>query len=928
MKKNLLTVTAIFVLMSVYLTANSNMNLLLSSGCSVAGTAASSADSICYEDTIVMSLTGYVGAIQWQSYDGVTWNNETGIGSTTDAYSVVPGQTTEYRAMVTDLGCPPDSSNIVTIIVGTIPVPSGTGATRCGYGQVTLTGTGSGTLNWYTVPTGGTPAGTGSSFSPFVGATTTFYLEDNTFSGSLASPIMVTEADLDDFNGADDLEIMNVAPYPVDVTGWQVAVGDDYATINPVNPVVQTLNGIMAPGQTMTWTDDAGAPNYWGANLFWTGGSNTLGGWIAIIDDNNVLVEIAVWGFTDPVIQAASLVINGNTYTIGSQWIGDGANNTASTGFSLSRQGNSDHNDSTDWAAVTNSIGTLNPGMINPFNGLGCSSPRVPVIATVTSADSVTINAGANALCLGDSTTLTASSNNGGYSYTWSPPTGLSSTTGSMVTANPTTTITYTVVGDDGTCADIDSITISVGPTSVAGTATISTDTICSGTNATLFLTGYTGNIQWQSFNGSVWVNETGAGNNTAQYQVAPTANIQYRAVITSGGCPPDTSIVLNLEVLTITDPVTVNDTICGPGVVNLTATGAGVLNWFTTITGGVPINTGNAYSPNISVTTTYYVEASAGGTFNVGPASNGFGSQNIIATNDWGLQFDVIQQATIEKVYVYPGPASGSITINLRDMQGGPILNTITASVTAFSGKTPIALGFIVNPNTGYRLELATGSVDCYYNSSNAAYPYTIAGSPVTITGYVNPTFQTGVQYYYFYDWEVTEGCKSNRIPVTGVVLTVPPVPSITQFGNQLTSSSPVNNQWYLNGVLIPGATSQIYNAVQPGSYTVVVTDPNGCSSVSLPVIITSVMELAMQNGITIYPNPADENIVINFSDLQLGSINLKIINALGEVVQECSFSHKAGEHHIDIKNVAKGNYFIEIKANDGVYRSTFVKM
>jgi len=45
-------------------------------------------------------------------------------------------------------------------------------------------------------------------------------------------------------------------------------------------------------------------------------------------------------------------------------------------------------------------------------------------------------------ICLGTSTTLTAS---GAATYTWSPASGLSATTGSTVTANPRTTTTYTI---------------------------------------------------------------------------------------------------------------------------------------------------------------------------------------------------------------------------------------------------------------------------------------------------------------------------------------------------------------------------------------------------------------------------------------------------------------------------------------------------
>ena len=50
---------------------------------------------------------------------------------------------------------------------------------------------------------------------------------------------------------------------------------------------------------------------------------------------------------------------------------------------------------------------------------------------------------------------------------------------------------------------------------SVAGIASATKDSICDNDSTTLLLAGYTGSIQWQRFNGSIWVNETGPGATT-----------------------------------------------------------------------------------------------------------------------------------------------------------------------------------------------------------------------------------------------------------------------------------------------------------------------------------------------------------------------------------------------------------------------------
>jgi hypothetical protein len=58
--------------------------------------------------------------------------------------------------------------------------PTGTGINSCSSGSFNLTGTGTGTLEWYTAPTGGSPVGTGTTYTtPVISSTTTYYLEND-----------------------------------------------------------------------------------------------------------------------------------------------------------------------------------------------------------------------------------------------------------------------------------------------------------------------------------------------------------------------------------------------------------------------------------------------------------------------------------------------------------------------------------------------------------------------------------------------------------------------------------------------------------------------------------------------------------------------------------------------------------------------------
>lgn len=88
------------------------------------------------------------------------------------------------------------------------------------------------------------------------------------------------------------------------------------------------------------------------------------------------------------------------------------------------------------------------------------------------------------------------------------------------------------------------------------------------------------------------------------------------------------------------------------------------------------------------------------------------------------------------------------------------------------------------------------------------------------------------------------------------------PPVPIIGWNGSTLISSSIQNNQWYLGANLINGAQGSTYAPTQNGSYTVVVTDPGGCSSSSQPYIVTTVgiESIASITSPGVWPNPTKD--------------------------------------------------------------------
>lgn len=146
--------------------------------------------------------------------------------------------------------------------------------------------------------------------------------------------------------------------------------------------------------------------------------------------------------------------------------------------------------------------------------------------------------------------------------------------------------------------------------------------------------------------------------------------------------------------------------------------------------------------------------------------------------------------------------------------------------------------------------------------------------------------------------------------------IYTNPFAPVITQNGNTLSSSPATSYQWYLNGVLIPGATNQSYEITQSGIYTVVIADANGCTSQSdLEATLVGIDEL-IGGSVSIYPNPTTGNFVIELSGMQAGTISILITNTLGQIIyqSEEEIISDQWKNEISLYPVP-GIYIVEIK-------------
>lgn len=202
----------------------------------------------------------------------------------------------------------------------------------------------------------------------------------------------------------------------------------------------------------------------------------------------------------------------------------------------------------------------------------GCSTTVYSnvVCITINPSPVITITPSSPSICIGSSVTLTAS---GATTYLWSPGTGLSATTGSTVTANPTSSTTYTITGTDANgCTNSGSVLVTVYavPPVNAGTD----QAVCSGTSVTLSGSGASTYIWDNSItNGTPFVPVT-----TTTYTVTGTD---------VNGCTNTDQVIVTLNALPNVS-AGVDQTVCIGTSVTLNGSGANSYIWNNSVTDGV----------------------------------------------------------------------------------------------------------------------------------------------------------------------------------------------------------------------------------------------------------------------------------------------------------------------------------------------------
>lgn len=159
---------------------------------------------------------------------------------------------------------------------------------------------------------------------------------------------------------------------------------------------------------------------------------------------------------------------------------------------------------------------------------------------------------------------------------------------------------------------------------------------------------------------------------------------------------------------------------------------------------------------------------------------------------------------------------------------------------------------------------------------------------------------------------------------PITIKVNPEPTKPTMTLESNGFKSSSPTNNQWFLNGIAIKDSTGQFLRSFGSGAYTVRVTE-NGCFSESDAFIITAIEPNVNSFPIKLYPNPNEGTFWVElpqtFTKWQIDIFDMQGKQILNKLHSDSSTNREK----IEMKTVS-GSYILRVTTGQATQSIKFI--
>jgi hypothetical protein len=212
-------------------------------------------------------------------------------------------------------------------------------------------------------------------------------------------------------------------------------------------------------------------------------------------------------------------------------------------------------------------------------------------------------------------------------------------------------------------------------------------------------------------------------------------------------------------------------------------------------------------------------------------------------------------------------------------------------ANATGYNWTVPANVNIVAGTNTN--------SITVDFSPSAVSGNFSVVGTNSCGNGTASPNYAVSV----------------NPIPPAPVIL-------FNDLTGELSSDASAGNQWYLEGVLILGATSQTYVPTASGHYTDIVTI-NGCGSAAsndIYVLMTGIEPLVNGSSVSVYPNPGDGLFTLVISTRDQLKLDLSVVNALGVTIyQQKDLNIKGSQTStLDLRSQPDGVYSLILRNNN----------
>ena len=805
--------------------------------------------SVCGSGQATLQATGTLPNYTFQWYTSA--NGNTAISGATSASYTTPAissNTNYYVTLISINGC--ESANRAMASATILALPNNATAisnARCGDGSLTIQASGApfgNTYQWYTSASGNTAisnATTSNYTTPVINATTTYYV------------VIVSTDNCESANRTAVIATINAIPADASVTnGSRCGSGT----------VQLSANG----GQTYAWYNNAtggtaiaGAN---GANYTTPSLTSTTNFYVTIVGTGNCesANRIPVTATIDyipapPTSVTSTSVCGGGTVNMTAsslqsgesyQWFTSATGGNAITG--------------TNTANYSTSITSTSTYYVGSITSAGCKSGSRTAVTALVNALPNQPSTSNDSVCGSGSIILQASGASSNGTYQWytsangnTAINGANNATYTTPVLLSSTNYYVTIINAEGcessnrTLATAIVNNIPTSPTTIAAA-------ICGNGSLTLGASGAAVNqsyIWYTASTGNTAIN--GATNASYTTPIISNTTSYYVSILSQDACESAnrTLVIATVHPLPVMPTVT-SVSRCGAGTVSIQAAGSNTYAWYTSSTTTTPIAgvTGNNYNtPFLSQTTNYYVTGiSAEGCESATRAISTVTIHTLPATPTITAggpitfcQGDSVSLTANTNVSVQSW-STGDINAQIFVHQTGNYTVTVVDANFCTSVSAPISI--LVNPKPATPIASAQGNTNICDGqtvslSTNNSSSYLWSNGSSTQTNIVN---SSGV-----YSVQVTNqfGCvssSSNAIAVT--VNANPSTPVISSASTTICANNPIT----LNAPI--GFASYLWNNLQntasiststAGSYTVTVTDANGCvSQPSVALVVT----------------------------------------------------------------------------------------